>query len=120
MLSRHLFGELTPLGGDVPVSKCSPDLSSIMSIVTYTAERFLSRSCGPPRPAIEKCSLGRALRRAAQAVPHVLLQWCSPGRPCQLAALAVPKSRDLLTGTYASRRRGLPKKMSAEHINLKI
>jgi hypothetical protein len=26
----------------------------------------------------------------------------------------------LLTGTYASRRSGLPKEMPAEHINLKI
>jgi hypothetical protein len=36
----------------VPVSKCSPDLISIMSILTYTARRLMSSSCGPPRPAI--------------------------------------------------------------------
>jgi hypothetical protein len=35
----------------VPVSKCSPDLSHIMSILTYTAKWLLSSSCGPPRPA---------------------------------------------------------------------
>jgi hypothetical protein len=32
-----------------------------------------------------------------------------------------PRSREhLFTGTYASRRHGLPKEILAEHINLKI
>jgi hypothetical protein len=46
MISRHLFGEPTPREAYALVSKCTPDLSSIMSILTYTAKQLLSSSCG--------------------------------------------------------------------------
>jgi hypothetical protein len=92
----YLCGEPRLLEEYVPVSKCSPDLGSTLSILTYTPNAVLpgmhsplSSSCCPPRPAIAvipgtrtPLSNSGGSSHPDRAVLH--------DRPCQLAAPAVP------------------------------
>jgi hypothetical protein len=54
----------------IPVSTCSPALSSIMNILTYTAKRLLSSSSGPLSPARAVHPGTRSLQSSSRGPPR--------------------------------------------------
>jgi hypothetical protein len=104
----------------VPVSKCSPDFSPIMSILTYTAKRLLPGMRFPLSSYCDPLSPARAVLLAQLHAEQLLLSLPGTGMPMSSSVVPHVSLEDLLTRAYAFQRRGLPQEKPAKHINLKI